>query len=223
MKRVDSGILEGFRAFDSATIFNAIVQIQGDDYDDYTGPGIRCMLPELGVVVGYAVTAEVTPVDPDPPKLSWDALYDYLNETDGPMITVLKDIDARAYRAAIFGDGMAHLQKALGVVSAVVDGLVRDLTGIKAAGLPVFGCGLAPGHGPFHLRSVNKPITVGPLSVNNGDLLFGDMDGVVRIPLDIAGEALRVAGDIRKRERTFFDMVDASDFSYETYKASRKK
>ena len=219
MERVDTGIVTAFREFDSATVFNAVVEIRKEANEDYTGPEIHCLLPELGTIVGYAVTAEVTPLDPSPPDISWDDFYDYLNETPGPMITVMKDIDTRAHRAAIFGDGMAHLQKTLGAVGAVVDGNVRDLMGIKAAGLPVFGCGMVPGHGPFHLRSFTEPVTVGQLPVKNGDLLLGDTDGVVRIPIDIAEEVLRAAGDVRKMERTIFDMTDAPDFDYEKYKA----
>ena len=214
MIHIDTEIIKGLKTFDSATVFNAVAEVQGEANEDYTGPEIRNLLPELGTIIGYAVTAEATPLDPTPPDISWDAFYDYLNDTPGPMITVMKDCDERPHRAAIFGDGMAHLQKALGVVGAVVDGCVRDLTGIKTAGLPIFGRGLVPGHGPFYVRSFTETIVVGQVTVNNGDLLLGDMDGVVKVPQDIAEDVLRAAGEIRDRESKYFHICDDTHFDY---------
>ena len=219
MNQIDVGTLNRLKTLDSATVFNATAEVQGKANEDYTGPEIKCLLPELGTIVGYAITAEATPLDPKPPDLSWDDFYDHLNDTPGPMITVMKDSDDRPNRAAIFGDGMAHSQKALGVVGAVIDGCVRDLAGIKSAGLPIFGTGLVPGHGPFHLRSFRETIIVGQVTINNGDLLLGDMDGVVKIPTDIVEDVLRAAGEIRARERKFFHICDAPDFDYENVKA----
>lgn len=219
MERVDVRVLEALKEFDSATIFNAVVERQGVPNEEYTGPEIRALLPELGPIIGYAVTAELTPLDPDSPELPWEDYYDYLATTPGPTIAVMKDVDSRPHRAASFGDGMARLHKALGSVGGIVDGSIRDLAGIRAAGFPMFASGAVPGHGPFHLIRYATPVTVGRLRVRTGDLLFGDLDGVVRIPLDIAADVARIAGDIRRKERAFFDMVDAPDFTIEQYKA----
>ena len=71
--------------------------------------------------------------------MSWLEYYDLINDTPGPIITVMKDVDVRPNRGALFGDGMARIHKALGVVGAVVDGCIRDLTGIREAGLPIWG------------------------------------------------------------------------------------
>jgi regulator of RNase E activity RraA len=223
MDRVDAGILTALRAYDSATIFNAVAKIQGKANEAYTGPEIRYLLPEFGAFAGYAVTSEVTPLEAAPSDLPWDAYYDLLHETPGPVVAVMKDVDPRPYRAAIFGDGMAHLHKALGVVGVIADGCVRDLLGIKAAGLPIFGAGTVPGHGPFHVRRIGQPVVAAQLSIATGDLLFADTDGVVNIPADIAEEVVRVAGEIRAFEQAYFRMVKAPDFTYEKYKAAYGK
>ena len=219
MQRVDEAILNDLSDFDSATIYNAIEKVQGVSNEAYTGPEMEYLSPEFGAMIGYAVTSEVTPLDPSPSDMEWSAYYDLLNETTGPIIAVMKDVDVRPNRGAIFGDGMARIHKALGVAGAVVDGCIRDLIGIKEAGFPIWGTGTVPGHGPFFVRQISQPLVVGQLKISQGDLLFADQDGVVNIPLNIAEEVLRVAGEVRTWERTYFDMVEEPDFTYEKYKA----
>ncbi len=218
MTRVDTAILNGLAEFDSATIYNAVERVQGVSNDDYTGPEIQYLTPEFGTVIGYAVTAEVTPLDATESNLSWSDYYDVLNETPGPMIAVMKDVDVRPKRAALFGDGMAHIHKALGVVGAVVDGCVRDIVGIRDAGLPIWGLGTVSGHGPFNVRSIGRPLVVGQVLVQTGALLAADIDGVVKIPLDIAEATLDTAGEIRTWERSHFEQITRPDFSYDKWK-----
>jgi len=218
MTRVDESILNGLAEFDSATVYNAVERVQGVSNEDYTGPEIQYLTPEFGAIVGYAVTAEVTPLDPTEPNLNWSDYYDVVNDTPGPMIAVMKDVDTRPGRAALFGDGMAYIHRALGVVGAVVEGCVRDLEGIRKAGLPIWGIGTVSGHGPFNVRAVGRPLVVGQVLVQTGDLLIADVDGVVKIPIDIAEDTLKVADEIRTWERSHFDMITSPDFSFEKWK-----
>jgi len=218
MTRVDESILNRLAEFDSATVYNAVERVRGVSNEDYTGPEIQYLTPEFGAIVGYAVTAEVTPLDPTEPNLNWSDYYDVVNDTPGPMIAVMKDVDPRPGRAALFGDGMAYIHRALGVVGAVVEGCVRDLEGIRKAGLPIWGIGTVSGHGPFNVRAVGRPLVVGQVLVQTGDLLIADVDGVVKIPIDIAEDTLKAADEIRTWERSHFDMITSPDFSYEKWK-----
>ena len=214
MKYATRETLEALAQFDSATIFNAVVESmgatqggrelegQGGMPENYTGPEIRALLPELGRAVGYAVTSEVTTNDPDVDTLPWDDYYDAMAETQAPMIAVMKDVDSRPGRGAAFGDGMAALHKVLGVTGVVVDGTVRDLTGIKEVGLPIWGRGLVPGHGVFSLVRFNSSVRVGELQVQPGELLVADLDGCTKIPAGTdLGAVLDKASEIRDRER----------------------
>lgn len=219
MQRVDDKVLDGLSEFDSATIYNAVEKVQGVSNDDYTGPEIHYLNPELGAVIGYALTSEVTPLDPTPSDLTWTDYHDVMNDMQGPIIAVMKDVDVRPNRAAIFGDGMARIHKALGVVGALCGGCVRDLTGITDVGLPIWGTGTVPGHGPFYVRRIGEPVVIGQVAISTGDLLFVDGDGAVKIPLEIAEDVLRTAGEVRSWEKTYFDMVESPDFTYEKHKA----
>lgn len=212
-ERVDPAIIAGLREFDSATIFNALVRKGGLPNEEYTDHTIRCLLPELGPAVGYAVTAEVTTNDADSPALDWMDYYGYVEQQGGPLIAVMKDVDARPGRGASFGDGMATVHARLGVVGAIVDGTVRDLMGIRRVGLPMWAWGTVPGHGVFHVTRIDTPITVGQLRIRPGDLIFADSDGAVRIPTEHAADILRLAAEVRTWEAEIFTFYKSPDFS----------
>lgn len=223
MQRLSQEILDSLRQFDSPTIFNAVVKMLGHPTEGYTDHRIRCLLPDLGTAIGYAVTAEVTTNDPDSPALAWDDYYEFLEQTPGPLLVVMKDVDSRPGRGASFGDGMATLHRRLGVGGAIVDGTVRDLAGIRRAGLPIFAWGTVPGHGVFNLTRFDHPLTVGQLRVRPGDLLLADLDGCVRIPLEGAGEVLRLAAQIRAEEAEIFAFFRSPDFTVEQMRQRRGK
>lgn len=213
MHLISQATIDGLRAFDSATIFNALVRHGGLPNEEYTDHTIRCLLPDLGAVVGYAMTAEVTTNDPDTTALDWPDYYAVLEAAQGPLVAVLKDVDSRPGRGASFGDGMATVHKRLGVVGAIVDGTVRDLAGIQSVGLPIWAWGTVPGHGVFHVTRINTPITVGQLRIRPGDLILADSDGCVRIPNEQADEILRLAGEVRTMEADIFAFYQSPDFS----------
>lgn len=214
-------VLEGIREFDSATMFNAVVESLGGSQGGtelegkggvpivYTDATLRCLLPSLGSSVGYAVTCEVTALDPDSPKIDWHEYYDVLDETPSPIVAVIKDVDSRPGRGAVLGDGMAATHKLLGATGIVVDGSVRDLAGIEQVGMPVWGKGIVPGHGVFNLIRANVPVAVAGLLIHPGDLLICDRDGVTRIPRDMDPEVvLEKAREIREREQSYAKVIE---------------
>lgn len=213
MMTISQDVFEGLQEYDSATLFNAAVKGFGLPNEDYTDHTIRCLLPDLGPFLGYAVTAELTTNDPDSPALDWADYYETLESAQGPLVAVLKDVDSRPGRGASFGDGMAALHKRLGVVGAVVDGTVRDLGGIERVGLPVMGWGRVPGHGQFNLTRVNAPLTVGQMRVRPGDMIFADGDGCFCFDPERAADILRLAAEVRAYESEVHASYAAADYS----------
>ena len=214
MTATSQEVIDGIKEFDSATMFNAVVESMGGSQGGselegkggmpivYTDPTLRCLLPDLGSAVGYAVTCEVTALDPDSRKIDWHDYYDKLDATPSPVIGVIKDIDSRAGRGAVLGDGMATTHKMVGATGIVVDGSVRDLAGIEQVGIPAWGKGLVPGHGVFNLIRADIPVVVAGLLIHPNDLLICDRDGVTRIPKDMDPTVvLETARDIREREQ----------------------
>ena len=213
--------IAALKRYDSATIFNAVALKLGLPNLDYTDHTIRCLLPDLGLVVGFAVTAEVTTNDDDSTALEWIDYYDYLDSQQGPLIALFQDTDINPGRGASFGDGMARIHKRLGVEGVIVEGTVRDLIGIQQVGLPVWAWGTVPGHGVFNMNRFGAPVTVGRLRIHSGDLLLADGDGCVRIPTEHVDDVLRLAEEVRTREAGIFDFYESDTFSLEEMRAQQ--
>jgi RraA family protein len=114
--------------------------------------------------------------------------------------------------SALMGEIMSQQAAALGVAAVVIDGAVRDSEAIRELGLPMFAAGLNP-NGPTKSVAgrLNHPISIGGVTVEPGDLVVGDADGVTvverakaaaMLPLaeqKVAAETRRIA-DIRSRK-----------------------
>ncbi len=231
METASQELLDAIADFDSATIFNAVVKAMGGSQGgkelegkggipvNYTGPELSSHMPDMGVVVGYAVTAEVTCMDPDSEPLDWDAYYDMLDAVDGPTIAVLNDVDSQPGRGAAFGDGMAAVHNALGAKGAVVGGSIRDVAGIREIGLPMWSTGVVPGHGVFNMVRLGSSVTVAGLRIAPGDLLVADGDGCTKISADQDLNAvLQAARDTRSMESTLKDVIAEPGFSLQKYR-----
>ena len=93
--------------------------------------------------------------------------------------------------AAVIGDNVAIMAKNKGLKAIVTDGMVRDVEGILAAGIPVFCAGVSP-NSPYSLGpgSVGLPVAIDGVPVESGDLLVGDRDGVVVVPQATIGSVI---------------------------------
>jgi RraA family protein len=95
---------------------------------------------------------------------------------------------------ALIGELMAGRALAAGLAGFVIDGAVRDAADIAELGLPVFAAAVTPA-GPYRngpgLHQV--PVAVGGVAVRPGDILVGDGDGVVVLPLERATEIVERA------------------------------
>jgi 4-hydroxy-4-methyl-2-oxoglutarate aldolase len=101
-------------------------------------------------------------------------------------------IDAKGdkYRG-IAGDFVVGMAKTLGIGGIVVDGVIRDLKGVKELEFPVFCKGTTvAASGKAGVGELNVPIACGGVSVKPGDIIVGDVDGVVVIPKEIEEEIL---------------------------------
>jgi regulator of RNase E activity RraA len=121
-------------------------------------------------------------------------------------------VDAKGYDYnCVAGDFVIGMAKALGLAGLVADGTIRDIVGIKALDFPVFckGTTVAAG-GKAGVGSVNIPISCGGVTVKPGDIIVGDADGVVVIPLEQAESILILAQekerkDQERSERVLYD------------------
>ena len=97
---------------------------------------------------------------------------------------------------AILGEIIMRIAIKNGATGIVVDGAIRDAAAFSEAGFPCFARG-ATHRGPYKdgPGEINVPVTVGGAIVNPGDVVVGDADGVVVVPLE---EAEELAQKVRK-------------------------
>jgi RraA family protein len=110
---------------------------------------------------------------------------------------------------ALLGDLIAERAVNAGWAGVVVDGAVRDPDGIRESGLPVFARAIVPAgpykHGPFRL---GVAVSVGGVAVRDGDIICGDANGVVVVPLEDAEELLpRAQAKLAHEESTRGDLI----------------
>jgi 4-hydroxy-4-methyl-2-oxoglutarate aldolase len=179
--------------------------------------GIRCLLPELGAMVGYAITVTVDSTTPDVPRRSeaWLAWMKAMEASPQPSVLVLKDIGPEPRKSAHFGEVMGTIAKRLGVVGVVTDGGLRDILEIQRLGLHYFAPGLVCSHGNPRLIEVNIPVEIDGVRIGPGDLLHGDINGVTTIPLSIADKVAEAADRVREEEAWLMEYVKGPDFSVE--------
>jgi 4-hydroxy-4-methyl-2-oxoglutarate aldolase len=98
-------------------------------------------------------------------------------------------------RIAPWGSLLSTATRARGAAGCVTDGFVRDILEIKSMQLPVFHGGIAPldSKGRGQIQAIDVPVICGGVKVSPGDLVFGDADGVVVVPLAVEPDVLRVA------------------------------
>jgi len=110
--------------------------------------------------------------------------------------------------ASVAGDVLLGMAKNQGVCALVTDGLVRDIDGLNAVGIPVFARGLSPNSphkdGP---GKIGTPIYVGGVMVNAGDVVIGDQDGVVVVAREALETVLNALADVKAKEAKMEELV----------------
>jgi regulator of RNase E activity RraA len=136
---------------------------------------------------GPALTVEVRPGD----NLMIHAAMAIARPGDVIVIDGKGDLSS-----ALMGEIMSQQCVAIGVAAVVMDGAARDSEAIRELGFPMFVAGLNP-NGPtkFVPGRLNHPISIGGVSVNPGDLVVGDADGVTVIERDKAAAMLPLAAE----------------------------
>ena len=125
------------------------------------------------------------------------------------------------YDFGYWGEIMSCAAKTRGLGGLVIDGCVRDGAILADFGLPVFARGLCMrGTGKdFGARGwINFPTLFDDLTVNAGDLIVGDTDGVVAIPHERAAEVVAAAQEREAKEAAVLDRIRAGERTLEVYK-----
>ena len=186
---------------------------------------LRALFPEMGPMVGYAVTAiiraEPTPLDGH--RASTYGWWDYVESIPAPRVIVVHDLDEPRGQGAQWGEVQANIHKALGCVGTVTDGSVRDLDEVRALGFQFVAAHVSVSHAYVHMVDFGLPVKVGGLWVKSGELIHADQHGVVTIPHDIAAKIPDAVAKIEADERKIISVCQSKDFTREKLKALYKQ
>jgi len=215
-------VIEALRKISSPSVANAIETFkvrprnQGQMSSD-----IRTLFPDLGPLVGYAVTALIR-AEPEPVtdhRASTFGWWDYVLSIPAPRVIVVHDLDDPRGQGAQWGEVQANIHRALGCAGVVTDGSVRDLDEVRALGFQFAAGHVSVSHAYVHMVDFGLPIKVGGLWVKPGDLIHADHHGVVTIPVDIAPKIPEAVARVEADERKIIKVCQSPDFSADRLKA----
>jgi regulator of RNase E activity RraA len=114
-------------------------------------------------------------------------------------------------RNAMWGELMSTRARKLGARGAVVNGYVRDTREILKLNFPTFSFGsYGQDAGPrYKVYDFRIPIEIGGVRVNPGDILFGDIDGVLVVPADVETEVFAKALEKARGEKVVKSELEA--------------
>lgn len=188
-------------------LFTAVI----GDVMDASGLTSQFLPPRLrpvvdgAILVGRAMTVQEMDIEPDGGGEPFGLMFRALDDLR-PGEIYLCTGSLGAY--ALWGELMSTRASALGAVGAVVDGYHRDTAGIRQLGFPVFSVGAyAQDQRPRgRVTDFRGTLTFdNGTVVESGDIIVGDLDGVLAIPAghaaDIVAAALAKAGAEREIQR----------------------
>jgi 4-hydroxy-4-methyl-2-oxoglutarate aldolase len=209
--------LAALRAITTPTACNAIetfdVRLRNEGFMDST---IECRFPELGPMVGYAVTITIRASAPPEREIAAPDAWADMDKISKPWVVVIDDLDYPRPVGSYWGEVNASVYKALGAVGTVTNGGVRDLPEVRATGFHFFSSCVLTSHAYVHVVEVGAPVTIGGLTVHLGDLLHGDEHGVTSIPIEIARDLPKAARNLEARERKLIHYARSGEFKRET-------
>jgi regulator of RNase E activity RraA len=215
-------VIDALRKITSPTVANAIETFSVRPRSTgFMSPDVRALFPELGPLVGYAVTALIR-AEPEPRdghRASLFGYWDFIRSIPEPRVIVVHDLDEPRGQGSQWGEVQANIHKALGCAGVITDGAVRDLEEVRGLGFQFVASHVSVSHAYVHLVDFGLPVKVGGLWVKPGDLLHADQHGVVSIPPEVAGQIPDAVARIEAMERRIIGLCQSSTFTPDRLKA----
>jgi regulator of RNase E activity RraA len=186
------------KRWNTPTIYNGWEQITQRDsaHECFNLEETVDFMPQMGPMVGYAVTVIIEPGNPEHKIANpgaWSQYRAYIAEAPGPKIVVVQDLDKPQVLGSFWGEVNSNIHKALGCVGTITDGAIRDLDEMTNAGFKALARRMCVGHA--HVRPVrwNCEVEVFGCTITPGQLIHADRHGFLAIPfedqIDLLGAA----------------------------------
>jgi regulator of RNase E activity RraA len=172
------------KRWNTPTVYNGWEQITKRDpaADAFNLEETRDFMPQMGPMVGYAVTVVIEPSNKAPRDANpnaWDEYRRYVAGIPGPKIVCIQDLDKPRTIGSFWGEVSSNMHRALGCVGTIVDGAIRDVDEMTNAGFKAIARRLCVGHAHVHPVRWNCEVEVFGRKVFPGDLIHADKHGFI--------------------------------------------
>ncbi len=176
------------KRWNTPTIYNGWEQITKSDAakEGFNLEETRDFMPQMGPMVGYAVTLIIEPGNPvHKQKVNvWEEYRAYIASVPGPKIVVVQDLDKPSNYGSFWGEVNSNVHKALGCVGTITDGSIRDVDEMCNAGFKALARRLSVGHAHSTPVKWNCQVEVFGRKIKPGQLIHADKHGFLVIPDD---------------------------------------
>src|SRR5690625_5062929 len=202
IKRVDNQLIEKLKQYDVATIYEAQGKV------GLINPEIR-PVQQGQLIVGHAVTATCFAGD----NLMIHAAIEVCNPGDVLIITTIGES-----KSGMIGELIVEALRKRGVVGVVIDAGVRDTERIRQLGFPIWSKAVhAEGTTKNKGGWVNNSVVCGGTTINPGDVVMADDDGVVVIEQDRVEEVIGLAKLRMEKEAKVLERIANGELSLDFY------
>ena len=185
------------KRWNTPTIYDGWEQITKRDH---TREGInieetRDFMPQMGPMVGYAVTLVIEPSNASH-KAKGRAASEYrryIASVPGPKIVVVQDLDKPRVIGSFWGEVNSNTHRALGCVGTITDGAVRDVDEMTNAGFKALARRLCVGHAHVVPVRWNCEVEVFGQKIQPGQLIHADKHGFLAVPKEDEAKLLEAA------------------------------
>jgi len=173
--------------WNTPTIYNGWEQYTNRDpgRDAFNLEEIRDFMPQMGPMAGWAVTVVCQPGNPKHKEENpdaWRQYQEYLAGLPGPKIAIVQDLDKPRTFGSFWGEVTANFHRSLGCVGTVVDGAIRDMDEMTAAGFKAIARRLAVGHAHSVPVRWDCEVEVFGRKIQPGQLVHADKHGFLAVP-----------------------------------------
>jgi 4-hydroxy-4-methyl-2-oxoglutarate aldolase len=197
-KRLGHAELLELKRWNTPTIYNGWEQIteRNSARENFNLEVCRDFMPQMGPMVGHAVTVVIEPSNPEHVKTSreaWSEYRHYVAAGKGPKIVVVQDLDKPVAFGSVWGEVNSNVHSALGCVGTITDGAIRDLDEMCNAGFKAIARQLCVGHAHATPVRWDCDVTVFGCRIHPGQLIHADKHGFLAIPECDEGRLLEAA------------------------------
>ena len=186
------------KRWNTPTIYNGWEQITKGNpgADAFNVEETRDFMPQMGPMVGYAVTLVIEPSNAAHRQTNPNAgeeYRSYIASLPGPKIVVVQDLDKPGTIGSAWGEVSANMHRALGCVGTITDGAIRDVDEMTNAGFKALARRLCVGHAHVHPVRWGCEVEVFGRKIAPGDLIHADKHGFLVIAPDEQPHILEAA------------------------------